>query len=226
MKEYIRVSGLSIHSSYGMKDEDLINLINLQWQAFHASHGHYPSSQEIDTCPEMVTTRTIQRRLGGLMELRKRLGHEITNYSAGETRSKTASLFIARSLDEEYELLRWLIGKFGNKPNIASQDPYNEFETKYRSDYGVYHKTGHFFVDIFSAKDVISMAGSINSKQRKIEKSKTSDIIYLVSTNPNITQDQIDTLVKNKKNPLPKNVIAITLDGFKSECEKYIPNVL
>lgn len=218
--------GASHSGLHGINDEDLINLIKSQWQAFNASHGHYPSAQEIDASPDMVTTRTIQRRFGGLKNLRQTLGHEESNYSSGPRRSAIALMCMNRSMNEEDELLVWLIERFGKKPNVISEDRYHEFDTRNRSDFGVYHQEGNFFIDVFSAQDKHSLSACLNQKQKKIEKSKTKEIVYLVSTNKNITQVQIDTLVKNKKNPLPENVIALTLDGFKVECDKYNSNVL
>jgi len=44
------------------------------FEDFKSSNGHYPSSKEIDTCPYLPTSRTIQRKFFSLKLLRTQIG--------------------------------------------------------------------------------------------------------------------------------------------------------
>ena len=206
--------------SYKKLPNNLLETIKKEWDQFKAIHNRYPTSQEIDRDKNMISTRTMQRKFGGVMEVRKMLGHEISNYSAGQTRVNTAILFNKRSDEEEFKVANFLIETFGKRPNVCGQEPYEEYNGRVRSDYGVYTQNGkHFFVDVFYAQDQQSLVGCINYKQKKIIDKKIDDTIYYVSSNDEvISQLVIDKTIKNKKNKLPDNVKVLTFDNFKKEC--------
>lgn len=190
-------------------------IIKNQWQEFKDKNGTYPTSQEIDKSDNMIPTKTIQRRVGSLANMRKVLGLDFTNYSSGEIRSAVSATSMRRALDNEQELSAWLIQLFGDKPNVIIEERYLG-HTRHRSDCGIYYKGKHFFVDIFSAKDKYSLSGCINFKQKKL--GGISDSVFLVSSNPLISQEFIDSLVYNKKNKLQPNAKVLTLDNFKKFC--------
>lgn len=201
---------------------ELLALVDSQWENFKSINGHYPTAQEIDESMDMVTTKTIQRRLFGVVNCRIALGHSITNYSKGETRASTASNSMTISVNDENELQAFLCNYFGPRPNVAREEPYLEFNRQ-RSDFGVYHKGGHFFVDVFTAKDKWSLVGGINHKQNKIKNLIIKDKIYYVANN--VTQEVIDYVVKNKKNRLPDNIIILSASNFKNYCKTLTPIV-
>ncbi|MGV8130836.1 MAG: hypothetical protein ACP5N7_01920 [Candidatus Pacearchaeota archaeon] len=221
MNKYERKSGR--YNNCPRTEEGLLNLIGVQWNEFKFKNGRYPTSQEVDTDKNMIPTRTIQRKLGGLKQLREKLGSDVTNFSSGTTRSETAKHCIARSLKEEIDLSNFLYNKFGKRPYVIKQETYNEI-SQTRSDIGVYYKKGHFFVDTFFAKDRYSLMGSINHKQRKVRGMKIKDTIFYVSTNDElINQEVIDQLLSQKKNKLPENIRVITMENFKKQCDSYTP---
>lgn len=215
--EYKRVSGRGIY----LTNEELLDFIKGQWEKFKNINGHYPTTQDIDNDQTMIGSRLILRRFGGLMKLRNTLGMDILNYSAGETRSKSAEKSIALAYNDECICQRFLCEHFGMRPLVVAQEQYLEFDNRSRSDFGVYHKNGHFFVDVFTAKDDWSLAGCINHKMKKLKGLNVLDDIFFVSLNDSLTQDIIDDLVKNKKNKLPKNVRVLTNANFKKLCKKY-----
>lgn len=221
MNKYIRIHGR--YNNCPKKEEDLLNLIIEQWDEFKIKNGRYPTSQEVDNDKSMIPTRTIQRRLGGLKQVREKLGHNVVNFSSGETRSNTAKSCIARSIKEEIELSNFLYNNFGKRPYVVKQETYNE-TSQTRSDIGVYYKGGHFFVDTFFAKDRYSLMGSINHKQRKIKGLEIKDPIYFVSTNDEvIDQEMIDQLLMHKKIKLGKNIHVVNSKNFKLLCDQYVP---
>lgn len=205
----------------GLNDDDLIEEIKEQWLTFHGVHGRYPTAQEIKDDVRMFSTKTIERRFGGLMKLREKLGLKVLNYSSGETRSLSAGKSIAKVYNDEMVLQQFLCEKFGNRPNVCHQEPYIEFNGHIISDFGVYHSKGHFFVDIFSPKDIHSLKGCINHKFKKIKNVDIVDDIFYVVENDHMEQDVIDVVVSNRINKLSKNIKVLTLENFKRECQKY-----
>lgn len=215
MKEKGRYSKIAM-----LADNALLSLIKDQWDSYKKIYNKYPTSQEIDDSKDMVTSKTIQRRFGGVKNCRKLLNHSILNYSQGKTRSDTSSNSMALSINDENEMQAFLVSLFGNRPNVCGQEPYVEFNNIKRSNFGVYHKDGHFFVEIFTAKDKWSLSGCINHKQKKLIGLDIKDTVYFVAK-----QTLIDSLVKNKKNKLPPNVVVISDKNFKNFCKTLKPNV-
>lgn len=223
MTIYKRISGKN--NTIPKSNDELLNIIKKQWEDFKIKNNSYPTAQQIDDDKSMVPCRTIERRLGGIRKCRELLGHTVLNYSEGENRSKSAAKSIALSINDENIMQRYLCNKFGNRPNVCRQEPYLEFDDNIRSDFGVYHSTGHFFVDVFTPKDIWSLQGCINHKQKKIMNLGIQDRIYYVVLGGKITQEYIDDYVDKKKNELPRNVFVMTEQMFKKDIHKYKPVV-
>ncbi len=219
MTKYQRVLGR--YNNCPANNEELLKLIEKQWEDFKLKNERYPTSQEIDEDINMVPCKTIQRRIGGIKKCRELLNHKIINYSSGESRSRSAAASMALSIEKEDEIQLFLCDKFGNRPNVCRQEPYMEFNNNIRSDFGVYHQKGHFFIDVFSAKDEWSLVGCINHKQKKITELSISDPIFYVTLGEIISQEMIDRVVEKKKNKLPKNIIIMTEKNFKNKCKTF-----
>ena len=201
-----------LHCLYMTKQQ-----IKNEWEAFRNLHGRIPTAQEIGR----ALSRKIQRNYGGIQKLRKELGFSIINYSSGKERSAMAHFCNERSMNDENLLLNKLQEKFGQRPHVIPWESYTDRESRNASDCGVYHKYGHFFVDVFFAKDTISLTGCINHKMKKLEGYNNTDPIYLICSNPEISQDIIDTMISAKKNPLPEQVQVVTMENFLKILENY-----
>ena len=132
-------------------------------QKYYNEFGRYPTAHEIDKYPYLPSSRQIQRRFGGLPELRKQLGIEITDYTRGETRSHKAEIIGKRGLNYEKDIQKILIKHFG-EIFVHEQKPFNDYSG--RLDFFVYAKDEKFGVDVFYAEDIHSLTGCINYKQR------------------------------------------------------------
>lgn len=208
-----------------MPEEKLKIMIRDQWESWKELNGRYPTCVDIDNDFSLVTTKTIQRRFGGVTKLRKELGYTVTDYTMGEVRSAVASQAISESVISERKLSCFLYEYFGKRPNVCLWETYTE-RSNFKSDFGVYYKDGgHFFVDIFYARSLQSVKGCILAKMKKIEASETKEVVYLVCSNENITQGQLEAVRRGKKKDVPTNVVFITLGEFKKEIEKYRPLV-
>lgn len=220
MNNYKRKKGK--YNGLPQDEKSLLELVKLQWEEFKKINGSYPTAQEIDSSNSMVPCRTIQRKLGSLKSVREKLGYPVTNFSTGTQRSDTIKESLARSMYAEAEVFNYVYNYFGKRPKVYKNEYYSD-ELLIQSDIGVYHKHGHFYVDTFYANDLYSLRGCINNKQAKLKDLNIKDIIYFVSTNPDISQHAIDLLVLSKNNKLPNTIIVLTTENFKMECNKFTP---
>lgn len=197
---------------FGNQFEEIWTLDNLKdgFQYFFDTNGHYPTAIEIDTFDYLPTSRTIQRRFGGLQELRKVLGLTILNFTAGEVRSESARKVGKRGFKIEKELEGILVAKFG-KEFVHVEHPFGS--SKKRVDFFVYCPSGSFGVDVFYPASIYNMKTILNLKIKAYK--DFSEDNYLVVGNPEITQEQIDLVIKNKKKTLPPKCSTLTLLNFK-----------
>lgn len=73
-------------------------------EKYYNEFGRYPTAHDIDLYPYLPSSRQIQRRFGGLPELRKQLGIQITDYTRGRTRSNKAAIIGKRGLNYEKDI--------------------------------------------------------------------------------------------------------------------------
>ena len=92
-------------------------------------NGNYPSSHEIDTFEYLPTSRSIQRSLGGLENIRMALGFDLslTNLTKGTIRSKKAQSIYSQAVrleDSLYSMRRiyslWLESSISSRNDIRS----------------------------------------------------------------------------------------------------------
>jgi hypothetical protein len=174
---------------------------------FIKENGHYPSANEIDSCKYLGTARSIQRSWGGLVNLRKVMGLEVTNYGIGKNRSTIAFHIGQRSFREEFEFEKILIEKFGevfvhNQKRIGNVNV----------DFFVYSPKLRFGIDVFDYKTRHDFTSIVNSKQ-KTYKDFPYEIIFLPMCDI-LSQTEIDRLMSNKINKLPINCSVLTRTAF------------
>ncbi|MEI7621309.1 MAG: hypothetical protein WCJ51_02120, partial [Candidatus Moraniibacteriota bacterium] len=66
------------------------------FEKFYKLNNRYPVAYDVDDCDFLPSSRQIQRAFGGLINLRKKLGLEVANYSNGKERSDLVSTFNIR----------------------------------------------------------------------------------------------------------------------------------
>lgn len=180
------------------------------FESFFKEHGRYPTAHEIDRYSRLPSSRQIQRRFGGLEEIRKTLGLQITNFTKGAVRSAKAKAVGDRGLVSEKQIQQILLNKFG-ETFVHEQKPFNNYE-RGRLDFYVYTKQESFGIDVFYPNDKDSFIGCINSKQRLYK--KLTHRLILLQVNPQITQKDIDQYLYTKKKILPSNMLVFSLTTF------------
>ncbi|MAZ29774.1 hypothetical protein CL655_00630 [bacterium] len=185
------------------------------FDAFIAEHGRLPSSHEVDTYHLLPTARSIQKRCGGLVALRERLGYTDTHLGTGAHRSAIAYEVGIRGRQLEIELEVQLQERFGER-SVHTEKIFNG---KQRVDFYVYTKSGVFGADIFFPATTRTMQNNINIKMKKYQ--HFTEPLYLVVANPEITQTQLDTYTQNRKEPFSENISLLTQENFMTEIENY-----
>ncbi|GBE16712.1 hypothetical protein BMS3Abin15_00534 [bacterium BMS3Abin15] len=155
------------------KEKWTIEKIKEGFEKFFEIHGRYPTAYDVDDFEFLPSARQIQRRFGGLIKLRKRLGLSIDNYSIGDNRSKIATQSNINARKYETEVLNILLEKFDEKFIHIERpvDTYNiNYNSKSRYDFYVYAKPHNFAIDVVKTNDVRTLIKNINLKEKKYNK--------------------------------------------------------
>ena len=88
-----------------------------------------------------------------------------------------------------------------------------------RTDFFIYHQKGTFSVDVFYPKDRRNLVGCLKSKLRMYSNNMMLEypVIFLMM-NRDITEVDINQLLRNKKKPLLPYQKVMTLNQFKNFC--------
>lgn len=197
---------------------------------FTQENGHEPSAIEIDGCSYLPTSRQIQRLYGGLQRLRTEAGMTNINHNTGAQRSMKAAQAQNRANDYESEILTAMIKKHHDPVNfmtdVIREYAYQQYIAEgnwYKNIYCdvaiVYREKQHVVMfDLFYPKDMHSLVGCANVKLRKLKNAPVSLIppytheVILVSVNPDISQDEIDTREVSKK-----GIKLLSFDQFRAK---------
>jgi hypothetical protein len=95
---------------------------------------------------------------------------------------------------------------------VHVEKPYSN-SSKQRLDFYIYTPSGNFAVDVFYPKHLHSMVGVINIKQQSYIDYKGK--LILVVANPQISQGEIDRLIKEKTKPISGNINVKTIIQFQ-----------
>lgn len=185
---------------------------------FYKNNGHFPSAYKIDECNYLPSSRHIQRRFKGLINLRKKLrGIENSDLRKGKSRSSQMSRINNRSLNLENELGKKLIKRFG-EPFVHFQKPISN--TKRRYDFYVYCKNKKFAIDVFYPAHIKSINNIINIKLKEYPEKLLR--IYFICMNREFTQAILNEILNNRVTKLPKNIELFNINYFLDEIiQKY-----
>lgn len=198
--------------SNGLGEVKTFGKLREDFERFIKENGHYPSANEVDSCGYLSTARSIQRSWGGLVNLRKVMGLEVTNYGVGKSRSDIAYHIGQRSLSEESEFEKVLIKKFG-EVFVHNQKRIGNINV----DFFIYSPTLKFGIDVFDYKTRHDFTGVINIKQNTY-KDFPYEIIFLPMCDI-LTQSEIDRLMINKINKLSDHCRVLTRSAFNKWVE-------
>ena len=187
-------------------------------ERYKHAHQRYPTASEIDAEPYLPSSRQIQRQFGGLPALRQKLGLSgQTDFTKGKHSSERARMIGQRAHKLENEVYEYLVRRFGkiavHREYLFSDDGRN------RSDFFVYCAGEPFSVDVFFPKDRHNLLGCLNSKMKSYGRTRNLQypVIFLMM-NEQISEEEIESVVANKKNKLRPGERVLNFQAFKRFC--------
>lgn len=200
-----------------------IEELSLGLQHFYNEHKKYPTASEVDTYPYLPSARSIERRFGGLVELRQNLKLETQfDLRSGKHSAERASKINRRAHSVElivYEFLQSIFRK-----EFVHREYFFTDDRRTRADFFVYDKEKGFCVDVFYPSDRRNLVGCLNSKLFKYhtEHMRQYPVIFL-QMNEGITQEALDTIAQNKKKKLLGEQYLMSWDTFQNFCKSRDP---
>lgn len=187
---------------------------------FFKQHGRYPTSAEIDTFPDLPSSRQIQRRyVGGLPALRQflKLSGPI-NFTQGEYSSARARAIGSRAHELEGRVYNFLCERFGRM--FVHREYFFTDDRRTRTDFFIYHKGGSFSVDVFYPKDRKTLTGCLNSKMRTYsDRLMVQYPVIFLMMNEAISGEELAKIESNKKNKLATYQKVMAWSQFQAFCQ-------
>ncbi len=188
-------------------------------QKFFEENKKYPTATEVDIYKFLPSARSIERKFGGLVALRKKLKlNSQSDFRNGKHSSNRAYLINKRAHSTESVVYEYLLKRFGKE--FVHREYLFIDDKRTRADFFVYDKNGGFCVDVFYPSNRHNLAGCLNSKLDKYlsEYMMQYPVIFLQMNNE-ISQGILDDLIKNKTKSLTKGQKLMSWESFKSFCE-------
>jgi hypothetical protein len=177
---------------------------------FYKENGRLPIAPEIDKLGYLPSSRHIQRKYGGLKNLRKKLGYKDTDFGSGFYRQAISSRVNKDGRDAEFELEKLLIAKFHEV--FVHTEKIFDHATKNRVDFFIYSPSGNFGIDIFHTQTFKDLQKNVNIKVDKYKHFQNE--LYLVVANDNFSQDSINAYITGKRKLLPAEARVLNLKSF------------
>ncbi len=192
-------------------------------ELFYKKYKHYPTTQEVDAFEFLPSSRSIQRRFGGLVELRQTLGlRGQTDYTKGAHSSARAKKINSRAHSTEKEVYDLLVARFGVE--FVHREHFFTDDKRTRADFFIYHKDGAFSVDVFYPANRHNLIGCLNAKLCKYSKNLMLQYpVVFVQMNRSITPTEIENILDNKKNKLRSYQRLVCYEDFKDFCHTKQP---
>lgn len=190
---------------------------------FYNEQGRYPTAPEIDAYPYLPSARSIERRFGGVIELRKHLKLKTqSDFRSGKHSTERALKINHRAHHTEakvYDFLRNLFGK-----EFVHREYFFTDDRRTRADFFVYDTNHGFCIDVFYPSDRRNLTGCLNNKLHKYsnEYMRQYPVIFL-QMNENISQEMLDHIIQNKKKGMPKDNYLMSWEIFQGFCRQRNP---
>ncbi len=193
------------------------------FEKFYEAHKHHPTATEIDEYTFLPSSRQLQRRFGGLPQLRRQLamgGPE--DFTKGAYSSERARTINKRAHALGKKVYAYLVTAFG-KPFVHREYFFTD-DARTRTDFFIYSQNGNFSIDVFYPKDLRNLAGCLNSKMKTYRKIPLLQypVIFLMM-NEDIREEEIRDLLAHKKNSLLSYQNVMTFSQVKNFCKNKVP---
>ncbi len=186
---------------------------------FYAEHGRYPTATEVDADPYLPSARSIERRFGGLVALRKKLSLGVEyDFRAGAHSSQRAHLINARAHRVEQTIYAFLVKHFGKE--FVHREYFFTDDHRTRADFFVYDAHKGFCVDVFYPNSPRNLTGCLNiklSKYNGMQNFFPYPLIFL-QMNEEISQDVLERILSRKERKLSPNQHLMGRGPFEKFC--------
>ena len=197
--------------------------LSLGLEHFYNENKRYPTASEVDTYPYLPSSRSIERRFGGLVGLRQNLKLETqVDLRSGKHSAERASKINRRAHGVELRVYEFLQNIFGKE--FVHREYFFTDDRRTRADFFVYDIKKGFCVDVFYPNDRRNLIGCLNSKLLKYhtEYMRQYPVIFL-QMNEGIAQETLDTIVQNKKKKLSQGQYLMSWKTFQNFCKSRDP---
>ena len=190
---------------------------------FYKENNRWPIGLEVDKYEYLPCVRIIEKKFGGITNIRKLLGLKQDDYRFGDIRSRKAKEIGKRGFLLEQKVYEILIALF-HEPYVHNQSRVvvGDSITSFRVDFNVYHKDGKFAVDVFHpAGDKVRFSNKIAYKYTLYRNFPYK--IYLCIGNLDITNSMISINRQVATKRRNKNLILTTYNDFVNKMGEYVP---
>ena len=182
--------------------EVTLEQLKTEYEAFRSAHGRFPTRHDLNSSESLsANVKAIERKWGGLKNLRKLLNIPSLGLSAPKDPYK--------KYEDDFKIQELLINTF-SKSSIT-------LGSLIKVDY----ENTNFLVDPITSSNRQSFIVSLNSKIKKYQNETSKIYIVDMSNTPNL-----ETILKNRKNPTPTHITIVSLDKFTEILAQYKPNML
>lgn len=186
---------------------------------FFTEHNRYPTGPEVDAYPYLPSARSIERRFGGLVALRRTLGLKgQDDFRTGAHSAERARKIGQRAHTTEQKVYEFLSERFGQE--LVHREYFFTDDARTRADFFVFDNSGNFCVDVFYASDYRNLTGCLNSKLGKYHSlyMRKYPVIFL-QMNDELGEDQLERLLKGKTKHLDNGQYLMGWERFKEFCK-------
>jgi len=186
---------------------------------FYKEYQRFPTASEVGAYPYLPSARTIERSFGGLVALRKQLGLDTqSDLRSGKHSSERAHKIGQRSNKIEQIVYEYLVSIFGIE--FVHREYLFTYDRRTRADFFIYDQNKGFCVDVFYPSDRHNLICCLNSKERNYQTKvmRQYPLIFL-QMNEEIKQEELNQIIKNKKNPFATGQSLMSWSTFKTFCQ-------
>jgi hypothetical protein len=182
------------------------------FERFIAEHGRLPTAYEVDDTDYLPSARQIQRRWGGLSELRLALGYGDVHFGKGDHRGASSRKTGLRGGNAEDKLNELLVERFGE---LFVHSEWRFGVNRNRIDFIVYAHDTTFGIDVFATDEKRTIIKNIAVKIPKYIGFPAEVPLFFVVWSESLSQTDIDDAVKNmgKLSTLP-NLKVLSVDSL------------
>ncbi|MBI4135117.1 hypothetical protein HY477_00050 [Candidatus Uhrbacteria bacterium] len=192
------------------------------FKKFFADNKRWPVAADMRLCPYLPNVKTLERKFGGIRNVRHIMGIDVVDFSSGESRSKIAKTIGARGFQAEEQMYELLVKRF-HEPFVHGQARVVVNSTSLNVDFLVYHKAGKFAVDIlYPDSDPYRISNNLHMKYKTYK--HFPYLLFLVVANTDIKEDVITKwLTSEKRTNFNDMLITLTYGTFLKRMEDFQP---